>query len=61
MRSHGCGTDESTTHVLGCLTCGASCCAACAIHLESVTYCASCARSLLEVATVRASGPFALY
>lgn len=54
-----CGLD--TTTPLGCLGCGASCCAACAIHLESVTYCASCARSLLEVTTVRAGEPFALY
>jgi hypothetical protein len=46
---------------LGCLSCGASCCAACAIPLESATYCASCARSLLDTTTVRASEPLALF
>jgi len=54
-----CGADHGTR--LGCLACGTSCCAVCAIPLESVTYCASCARALLEVTTVRAREPFALY
>lgn len=46
---------------LGCLECGAACCPACAIHLESATYCASCARALLGTASVRAGGSFDLY
>ena len=35
-------------------------CAACAISLESATYCASCAADLLETRTVRAGSPFDL-
>ena len=31
----------------GCLECGAACCAACAVTLESVAYCRFCATTLL--------------
>jgi len=34
---------------LGCIECGAACCPACAFPLESATYCARCAESILEV------------
>ena len=36
------------------------CCAGCAIHLESATYCERCAGSLLDVTKVRAADPFNL-
>ena len=61
MPSHcQCGSDAGERHVLGCVDCGAACCPACAIHLESVTYCARCASALLETTTVRAGGPLQL-
>ncbi|HEY2991442.1 MAG TPA: hypothetical protein VGM22_01420 [Methylomirabilota bacterium] len=47
-------------HSFGCLECGAPLCAACAISLESASYCASCAADLLETRTVRAGRPFDL-
>lgn len=61
MGGQCCSGGTRSAHVLGCLACGISCCPACAIHLESVTYCAGCARSLLEAPAVRTSDPFALY
>lgn len=33
---------------LGCVECGQACCPVCGISLASVTYCADCARALLE-------------
>jgi hypothetical protein len=45
----------------GCLECGASCCAACAIALESVAYCRGCAVALLDVTVVPKSGSFELH
>jgi hypothetical protein len=45
---------------LGCLDCGAACCPACAIHLESAVYCRRCAGVLLEAGPVRAGGPYRL-
>jgi hypothetical protein len=58
----GCGTDERTfPHSLGCLDCGSACCPECAISLESVTYCRTCAAALLDTATVRAGGTFELH
>ncbi len=33
---------------LGCIECGQACCPACGVSLESVTYCARCARAFLE-------------
>ncbi|MGH7354283.1 MAG: hypothetical protein ACRELS_06840 [Candidatus Rokuibacteriota bacterium] len=45
----------------GCLECGAACCPACAIQLESTAYCGACARSLLDATTVRAGGPLDLH
>jgi hypothetical protein len=40
----------------GCLECGAPCCAACAIRLESVTSCRPCAAVLLGAAAWPAGG-----
>jgi hypothetical protein len=58
----GCGTDEQTfAHSLGCLDCGSACCPECAISLESVTYCQTCAAALLDADTVRASATFELH
>jgi hypothetical protein len=57
-----CGPDERTyTHSLGCVDCGSACCPECAISLESVTYCRSCAAALLDTATVRPGTGFDLY
>jgi hypothetical protein len=57
-----CGCADGRDAVqLGCLECGAPCCPACAVHLESVAYCDGCARSLLETSAIRVSGPFDLH
>jgi hypothetical protein len=45
---------------LGGVDCGKPCCPECAVALESVSYCASCARTLLGPANVRANEPFDL-
>jgi len=37
---------------LGCLECGAACCPACAVSLESAPYCARCAGSILGVGSL---------
>ena len=34
---------------LGCIECGASCCAVCSYQLESANYCSRCAEALLEL------------
>ena len=52
---------RSTFHSLECLDCGSPVCPACAISLESTTYCASCAGQLLETPHVRAVGSFELH
>jgi hypothetical protein len=52
---------RSTFHSLECLDCGSPVCPACAISLESTTYCASCAGLLLETPHVRAVGSFELH
>jgi hypothetical protein len=58
----GCGsTVVNAFHRFGCLECGAACCPACAIHLESATYCRPCAGALLEATAVRAGSPFDLH
>ena len=49
------------TYELACIDCGAACCSSCAVALESVTYCRSCARSLLGAATVQPAGSFELH
>jgi hypothetical protein len=41
------GRIERPTDALGCIECGWACCPACAVPLESVAYCASCAGWLL--------------
>ena len=51
---------EASDH-LACLECGTECCPKCAVGLESVTYCAGCARSLLGGATIRSAGSFDLH
>jgi hypothetical protein len=56
-----CGTDQIPGHSLGCLDCGSACCPECAISVESVTYCRSCAAALLETAIVRAGATFDLH
>jgi hypothetical protein len=57
-----CGPDERTSvHSLGCFDCGSACCPECAISLESVTYCRTCAAALLDTATVRAGATFDLH
>jgi hypothetical protein len=56
-----CCSAAGRTPTLGCQDCGASCCAACVIHLESVTYCTACARTLLGTNAVRAPEPFGLF
>jgi hypothetical protein len=58
--SCGCGTQiNHTFHELGCIECGATCCPACAVSLESAMYCRGCARSLVGAA-VQAGGPLEL-
>jgi hypothetical protein len=47
--------------VFGCLECGAPCCSACAITLESVAYCLGCATALLDATVILQSGSFELY
>jgi hypothetical protein len=56
----GCVGDAAAAR-FGCLECGASCCAVCAIELESVAYCRGCAVALLDVTVVSKSGSFELY
>ena len=55
-----CAIDAEAAH-FGCLECGAPCCSACAITLESVAYCRECATTLLDVAVIPKSGSFELY
>ena len=58
----GCGTDDRLfTRSLGCFDCGSACCPECAISVESITYCQSCAAALLDTATVRAGATFELH
>lgn len=45
----------------GCLECGAACCTACAITLESVAYCRYCAATLLGTTVSPLGGQFELY
>ena len=61
MKRCDCGSEASGAFELGCVQCGAECCPACAIHLESTPYCERCARSLLETTTVHAGTPFELH
>jgi len=57
-----CGSEvRNTFHSFACLECGDACCPACAISLESATYCLACAAALLESATVRPGPPFDLH
>ena len=57
-----CGTDgRYAREPLACLECGAPCCAACAVSLESVPYCRSCAGSLLDSTAPRGAGAFVLH
>ena len=57
----GCGCRTESRYQLGCMECGAPCCPACAVHLESVSYCQECAGLLLGAPGVRAAGPFVLH
>ena len=49
------------SHRLGCMECGAPCCGACAITLESVAYCRSCAATLLGTTANPSGGRFEVY
>jgi hypothetical protein len=51
-----CGV-EASVQPFGCLECGARCCPACAITLESAAYCHGCAAALLG-RDVAKPGPF---
>jgi hypothetical protein len=56
-----CGSEFAYSfHRLSCFDCGSTCCPGCAIALESVSYCRSCAETLLGASTVRAGAPFEL-
>ena len=45
----GCGSQATApVQVLGCRKCGAPCCPSCAFALDSATYCAECAESILD-------------
>jgi hypothetical protein len=60
--SCGCGEDIAYHfHQLACMGCGAGCRPACAVQLESVTYCERCARWLLGYAPARPEGRFDLH
>ena len=62
MANCGCTNDlDQAPYDLGCIDCGAACCPSCAVHLESATYCRSCARALLGAGTVLAAGSFDLH
>jgi hypothetical protein len=61
MANCGCTNDIGRAgYDLGCIDCGTALCPSCAVHLESVTYCRSCARLLLGAGTVLAAGSFDL-
>ncbi len=47
-------------HELSCFDCGDGLCPACAVPLESVSYCRSCAGRLLETRAVESEGRFDL-
>jgi hypothetical protein len=56
-----CGSEFARPfHRLSCLDCGVTCCPGCAISLESVSYCRSCAETLLGATPVLAGAPFEL-
>jgi hypothetical protein len=62
MSNCGCSSNTGQAfYDLGCIDCGTACCSSCAVTLESVTYCRSCARSLLGAGTVQAAGSFDLH
>ena len=52
---------QSAFYNLECLDCGSPVCPACAISLESATYCHTCAGVLLDAPHVRAVGSFELH
>lgn len=61
MATCGCTNDPGQAfYDLGCIDCGAAVCPSCAVALESVSYCRSCARSLLGAGTVHAAGAYDL-
>jgi hypothetical protein len=55
-----CGGDVGAPR-FGCLECGAPCCTACAVPLESIAYCGRCAATLLGVVKILKAGPFELF
>ena len=53
-----CGTVLRYIHDhLGCIQCGAACCAACSYELESARYCSTCAEALLGLPWAAALNP----
>ena len=60
--SCACGNQVSYAfQTFACLDCGGACCPACAVALESVSYCRRCATSLLGAAPAAGDGGFDLY
>ena len=57
----GCGHEGPGEALFGCFDCGTTCCRACTIHLESATYCRSCAGTLLGTGAIHAATPFELH
>jgi uncharacterized protein (UPF0212 family) len=56
-----CACRAEHRYQLGCIDCGAACCPACAVHVESVSYCQACAGTLLGTPVVRTSNLFDLH
>jgi hypothetical protein len=59
--SCGCQSQLQHAYELACVECGQACCPECAVALESVSYCESCAAALLGAASVRPIEPFDLH
>lgn len=57
-----CGHEiDHATEQLACLDCGAACCPACAVALESTSYCRRCATSLLGLVPAVGDGDFGVF
>ncbi len=58
-----CGCGSEVNHAfqrMGCFDCGDGVCPSCAVTLESVSYCRTCAGRLLETRAVESEGRFDL-
>lgn len=60
MASCGCTNPAGQAFYDLGIDCGTACCPSCAVALESVSYCRSCARSLLGAGMIQAAGSFDL-